>query len=748
MKKSINITLNGLVFSLEEDAYEMLKKYLDSIKEYYEGPEEEKEILADIESSIAEKFTAKLKSAKQAITIVDVEEVIKIMGTVEEITASESEEAGEKEENTKEEAPISKKRLYRNTDDVIIAGVASGIATYFGIDPVFVRIIFVVLALANGIGILAYLVFWIAMPKAETNAQKLEMRGKPVNLAEIEQVVKEKSKMISEEGQEAIGRWQKNGTFRQLLNFPVRVVEIMFLFIKRIWNIFWPVVSIMIGIFAIIGSVFGILGMSIASSLAIFNINSPYLVSDFPLQELASAPLYYVGVISLYAVCVLPMIFLTTLGITLIRRKNSFHLIGSSILVGIWMLAIIAFVVSTVNLAPMIKTRVDEINKQDTITKNFDYKDFNKLYLGGNQNIKITKGDSYSIKLAGRQADIDRLMFNIEDSQLQITQKSRDKKGICIFCFDKEVTGEITMPKLDSFVGIGNTEAELKGFDKDLYVSLGEMARADMEMKGQNLTGSLSGVGSRLELSGVAKTIDLKMDGSADLIATELIAQKMRLAMSVFSNARLEGEVSEMEVDLAGNSQLIAKDLSVDNIKIEASDFSDANLWANKKLEATISDNASITYKGEPDKLIKNATGNSTIAKQGNDETDSETGNKIYIKTDVKQYSPIMSSIRGIGLTPEFYGNADNNIIFRFTTNQGYLVENWDNINYVQEVDVKDAGEKIFWTYIPGEVKLNTNQPIYVNLEARPEGEDKVITSTRIEFIADDQGVVTQKVVK
>ena len=741
MKKSINITLNGLIFNIEEDAYEVLEKYLDSIKGYYEGSEEI-EILNDIESSIAEKFAAKMKSSKQAITIADVDEVIKVMGTVEEIT--ESEDVSEKKETDKEEIPVSKKRLYRSTDDVVIAGVAAGIATYFGIDPVFVRIVFVILTLANGIGILAYFIFWIAMPKAETNAQKLEMRGKPVNLAEIEQVVKEKSKMVGQEGRVAIDRWQKNGTFKKILNFPIRIIEIIFLFIKRTWHIFWPIVAVTIGVFALLGSIFGILGMSIVSSLAVFNINSPYLISDLPLAELASSPIYYIGVIAFYATCVLPLIFLSVLGITFIRCKNSFSLVGSSILVGLWMLAVIAFVVAAVNLAPMIKANVDDVSQENKITKTFDYKDFNKLYLGGYQNIKVTAGNEYSIKLTGRQQEIERLLFNVEDDQLQITQKQRNDKAICIFCFDHAVTGEIVVPKLDSFVGIGRTDTTIKGFDKDMYISLGETAAADLELKGQNLSGALSGVDSNLELTGSAKTIDLKMDGSVNLTAEKLIAQKIKLALGTFSSARLEGETNDLEAKLTGKSSLTAKDLVAKNVKIETRDFSEANIWAKEKLEATSYDNSSITYKGEPKDIIKNSSDFSAIETwQG----DNEDRYKVYIKTDVKQYSPAMSSIRGIGLTPEFYGPTNKNIIFRFTTNQGYLVENWDDVNYVQEVDVGDATEKIYWAY-PMDTKLNVAEPIYINLEVRPEGEDKILANTQIEFKADDQGMILQKVNK
>jgi len=745
MKKTINITLNGLVFSLEEDGYEKLKNYLDSIKDYYGSPEEEKEIMSDIETSIAEKFGEKLKSAKQAITLADVEEIIKIMGTVEEITASEEAETGEEAKEAKDEGVNFKKRLYRNTDDVIIAGVASGIAAYFGLDPVFIRVLFVLLTFASGFGVLAYLVLWLAMPKAATNAQKLEMQGKPVNLAELQQVVKEKSKMIGEEGREAINRLRSGGTLYKILNFPVRIIETIFVFLKKVIRLILPAASVLFGLAALIGSVFAILGLSIVSALMVFNINSPYIVSDYPLNELASAPLYYVSIISLYAACVLPMIFLTALGITMIRRKNSFSLLGSSILIGVWMLAVIIGVVAAADLFPMVKTRIEEINRQATVTRNYDYKDFNKLYIGGGQNIKVVRGDEYSVKLTGKESGMDRLAFNIQDGQLQITQKQKEKKGICIFCFSEEITGEITVPKLDSFVGIGYSRTQIKGFSDDLYVSLGEMARADIELKAQNLTSALSGADSRLKLSGQAKTVDITMNGSAGLSSKELAAEKIILTMGIFSSADLAGEVKELAAALKNNSELIADELTADSVIVKAEDNALAKVLAKNKLDAAGFNDATIIYKGEPKDLIKSASDNSVIRKRQVNSRDDNNDNKIYIKTDAKQYSPAMSSIRGIGLLPEFSGGEDRAITFRWKTNQGALVEDFDNLEYTKEIIIKEADKKIYWTFLPGQADINEAEPIYVYLEAEADDTGRVLNSTQIEFDSDGQGMVRQK---
>ncbi|MFA5155322.1 MAG: DUF2807 domain-containing protein [Patescibacteria group bacterium] len=614
MQKSINITLGGLAFSLEEAAYQRLQGYLDSIKQHYVAPEEEAEIMADIESSIAEKFSRQLKDAKQIITLADVEEVIRVMGTVEEITDSEEEAA--EPARTVAETSGARRRLYRDTDDVIIAGVASGIAAYFGIDPVFVRLVFVILTLANGLGILAYIVFWIAMPKATTSTQKLEMRGKPVNLAEIQQAVKEKSKLIEAEGREAIGQLRRNGTLRRVLNFPVRVIEAIFLFLKRSGSFLLPVISVLIGTVFLIASLFGILGLSIAAALMIFNINSPYLVSDLPLAEIASQPNYYVSVISLYLVCALPLIFLSALGLTAIRRKNSLNLVGSGILIGVWMAAIAVFTVAAVNFLPLVKTRVEEINRQQTISQSFGYQDFNKLYLSGQEDIRVVKGDAFAINLSGRPEDLSRLSFKIEDGQLQISQRPRENRGICVFCFDRRISGEIVMPRLDSFVGVNRSSAELQGFDQPLYVSLGETASARLELLGQDLSASLSGVGSELRLSGSAGKLDIQMDGSADLSADDLSAQSVKLALDIFSDADLAGSAQNLEVSLQGHSQFDGYNFAADQVKVDAGDFADAEIWVKDRLEAAAADNADITYRGEPQVILKRAAGNSSITGQ------------------------------------------------------------------------------------------------------------------------------------
>ena len=197
MKKTISVTLSNFAFTLDEDAYRKLNEYMEGIKSHFastDSKETTEEIISDIEASIAEKFSSKLSSSKQVISLSDIDELIKVMGSVEDITGkagqAEDQPTGEVHEHRKEKKSeeSTMKKLYRNPDDVIIAGVASGLAGYFGIDPVFIRLLFFVSIFFGGVGVIIYLVLWLVVPKAETATQKLEMQGNPVTLKKLEKL--------------------------------------------------------------------------------------------------------------------------------------------------------------------------------------------------------------------------------------------------------------------------------------------------------------------------------------------------------------------------------------------------------------------------------------------------------------------------------------------------------------------------------------------------------------------------------
>lgn len=178
MKKVININFQGRVIPIEETAYELLKQYVDSLRRYFENEEGREEIINDIENRIAELFSERLKNGATCITDDDVNRVINDMGRPEDFDEHESvpPAAAQTASGYQQARPGARGSLYRNTDDKVLAGVCSGLANYLGIDPVFIRILFVALF---GLVFWLYILMWIIVPakSIESNITKRLFRN-------------------------------------------------------------------------------------------------------------------------------------------------------------------------------------------------------------------------------------------------------------------------------------------------------------------------------------------------------------------------------------------------------------------------------------------------------------------------------------------------------------------------------------------------------------------------------------------
>jgi phage shock protein PspC (stress-responsive transcriptional regulator) len=187
MKRVENISINGIVFRINDDAYHKLNKYLDALNQYFEQEEGGNEIITDIEARIAELFTERAGGVSQAITDNDVSHVIETLGKPEDIADPENEGDNSSYDCRRKYA----KRLYRNPDQRILGGICAGIASYLGISALAVRLIFFACFWFYGISVLAYFLLWIMIPAAKTTAQKLEMQGQEINISNIEKSIKE-----------------------------------------------------------------------------------------------------------------------------------------------------------------------------------------------------------------------------------------------------------------------------------------------------------------------------------------------------------------------------------------------------------------------------------------------------------------------------------------------------------------------------------------------------------------------------
>jgi phage shock protein PspC (stress-responsive transcriptional regulator) len=184
MKITVSINLGGYSFNIDEDAYAELKRYLRNLELHFAGEESSSEILSDIETRMAELFRTKLTNYKQVIDLKDVQQVITVLGTPEDISDNEGPTTRDKFSSP------GYHRMYRDPDHRVIGGVCAGIAAFWNIELWVVRLIFLVLAMM-GIGILIYLILYIVLPEAKTTAEKIAMKGNPVNIHNIKDSVKQ-----------------------------------------------------------------------------------------------------------------------------------------------------------------------------------------------------------------------------------------------------------------------------------------------------------------------------------------------------------------------------------------------------------------------------------------------------------------------------------------------------------------------------------------------------------------------------
>ena len=198
MEKTIIINIGNTIIHIEESAYDTLKAYLNEVKLYFANHADDLEIITDIENRIAELFTEQMEAQKkQVVDAADVQHVIAQMGSVKDFDIIE--------ENEEEPAfqpgyqyQYAEKKLYRDMDDRVVAGVCSGIAHFVNTEAKWIRAAVLLMAFLGGFGILVYMILWIIMPKAKSRVEKMEMKGEPANLQGFQKNLDEELQAVKE----------------------------------------------------------------------------------------------------------------------------------------------------------------------------------------------------------------------------------------------------------------------------------------------------------------------------------------------------------------------------------------------------------------------------------------------------------------------------------------------------------------------------------------------------------------------
>lgn len=198
MNKVFTINLGGYPFTIDEDAYIYLDKYLKAIHRHFQKSEGYEEITSDIESRLAELFQESM-GARPIVTMKDVNHSVSIMGKPEDFGV-EGEIEDEPVRTSKKRSFRPGKRLFRDPEEEVIAGVCSGISAYAGIaDPLWIRLLFVVLTISSaGFWMLVYGILWAILPEATTAGDRLSMRGEPINISNIGKIIQEEIENLSD----------------------------------------------------------------------------------------------------------------------------------------------------------------------------------------------------------------------------------------------------------------------------------------------------------------------------------------------------------------------------------------------------------------------------------------------------------------------------------------------------------------------------------------------------------------------
>ena len=241
MKKTLTVNLGGTVYNIDEDAYQLLDQYLSNLRSHFKKEAGSEEIMNDFELRISELFSEKIRLGYAVIDINIVENIITRMGKPEEIFGEE-EAANENAEEPHEandsfkgqaEATATKKKLFRDPDDKIIGGLASGFAAYMGWDATAIRIGLLILLFFTQIVLIpVYIVLWIVIPIAQTATERLEMRGESVTLENIGKTVTHGFEKVSE----GVNNYVASDKPRSVIQkFADLFVQIMGVLIKMIF---------------------------------------------------------------------------------------------------------------------------------------------------------------------------------------------------------------------------------------------------------------------------------------------------------------------------------------------------------------------------------------------------------------------------------------------------------------------------------------------------------------------------------
>lgn len=485
MNKTVNINLGGMFFHIDEDAYLKLTRYFDAIKRSLNNSSGQDEIIKDIEMRVSELLTEKQKSEKHVVGLKDVDEVITVMGQPEDYRLEDEENANQSfnYDNRKH------KKLYRDKEKGMIGGVATGLGHYFGVDAVWIKIVFLIFVFAGfGTGILAYFVLWIVTPEAVTTSEKLEMTGEPVTISNIEKKVREEIESLSEKFKNAdydkMGNQVKSGAERISSSFGDFVMTVFKIFAK-----FLGVILIMSGVTVLILLLIGV-----------FTLGTNVFL-DFPWENFIEAgnftdyPIWSFGLLMFFAVGI-PFFFLTLLGFKLLSpNTKTIGNIAKYTLLAIWIIAVAIAISIGIKQATEISYDNKTVEKKainiapnDTLYVKFRYNDYYAKDLDHHKEFEFVQDSANNALIYSNDVRLHVLHTDQAAPYLQIEKSARGnsftsaKKRAEKINYNIDIKGNYLI--LDNYF-LTDVKNKFRGQEVDvfLYLPEGQLFKPDASIQ-------------------------------------------------------------------------------------------------------------------------------------------------------------------------------------------------------------------------------------------------------------------------
>ena len=561
MKKTITVNLNGRVFTMDEDAFRLLDKYLNNLRFYFRKEEGSAEIIADFEARIEELFSEKSRLGYEVITIEHVDEVIARVGKPADF--SEKEDEREEKQSHFTEVKDSKKKFFRNVDDKFFGGVCSGVAAYFSLDVLAVRIISIILIFLTSGGIIpVYLIVWLITPVAQTVEHKLQMMGKPITVENI-------GKTVAAEA-EPVVTTEKNGCLSGFIDLFVGLMKVCLIGLGILIGLplIFAFFIIIIVLFAVL---FGIGG-------GLLGIVPSFMIDSHPI----------LATIALTFVIGIPVVALIYAIIAYFAKLKPLNKAVNWVFLILWIIALVLLMFSGMRI-------VKDFNFKDL---NWNISAYDKNSIKGNG---IISGKSISLEepvssvILGRNINANLQIQQI-DSEFELLAIDGDNNLIDLVKYNLN-DGKLELYS-DNFLKSEN----------NINIKLNTNSLKEI------ISNNIGNI--QIDRAFTGDDLEIKMNGPGKFRADSLYVNSLAVRSDGIASVDLSGKVNNATLKLSGAGKIDAYNLLSDTVYAYVEGVGSIKCNPSDYLEGSLKGVGKITYRDEPRIKNINSEGIGKIGKE------------------------------------------------------------------------------------------------------------------------------------